>query len=71
MTLVKATRLDGTSIYLNLLEARMVVPNNGGGSSVIFGPDDAVDVQEAPEKLVRGEGRWPETPEGVGFIRRG
>ena len=67
---VKGTDLDGNPLWVNMLQARMVVPGEDGGSAVIFDQDDAVDVREEPEQLVRGEPRWPKASGGVGFIRR-
>ena len=67
---VKATDLDGDPVWVNMLQAQLVVPGEDGGCAVIFGQDDAVNVREEPEQLVRGEPRWPKTSEGVGFIRR-
>ena len=67
---VKATDLDGNPLWVNMLQARYVVPGEDGGSAVVFGQEDAVDVREEPEQLVRGEPRWPTSSEGVGFIRR-
>ena len=67
---VKATDLDGNTVWLNMLQARFVVAGEDGGSAVMFGEDDGLDVREEPEQLVRGETRWPSTSEGVGFIPR-
>lgn len=67
---VKATDLDGKAVWINMLQARLVRSGKDGGCSVIFGRDDAVDLREEPQQLVRGEPRWPNTSEGVGFIRR-
>ena len=69
MTWAKATDLDGKPVWVNMLQARMVVPRDDGGSTVISSQnDDPIDVQEEPEQLIRGEKRWSETPNGVGFM---
>jgi hypothetical protein len=69
MTWVKATDLDGNPIWVNMLQARLVVAGEDGGATVIFGGEETIDVREEPEQLVSEQPRWPKTPNGVGFIR--